>query len=746
MRNISCKTLILIIVFFFNWSFAFGEGLAGRLSSRKNISESFKEGEKQSSSESLSNNLNFKFSKPITQMILYSINFSASWKDSESTNAAGMTTNTYGRSVSPSISFSLGNRMYNLSVGYDRGDSWSTANLSEESRQSEEFYYSRFGLHTEYLPSLNMRASRKVPDTKLELTEDHYSIGSSYDLPSDDIDIRYSVNFSRSELKDPSSLLERRVGDNFRSGYSIGYNNGLFGDIVNYSIGYKGNFSRNKSRQFATQSGSVLFERAPTGGLFALGSPGNENVDVLSSKSFLVDEDLELPNVSDDEQIDLGNDQFNNIGIWVSPDETVDRLFIYVNKDVTTDAALTNAANWKIYKSDFNQAGTWVEHSIAGVTPRVVSTIDNIYRYEITFLSEQTASFFKAVNMVTSDVFDLTVTEIEAHGTDIIPDTNVRERVTRSFAQGLNFSASGRPLSKITVSFNYSLDRRDSNPISVPDSFVGIITNIYSDEITGEKQSFNSDVTRNYGISAFWAAHELITARIGFSENDNFDDKKSTDIRSSTYSFSLVSSPLPTLSTNLILTRSEDYVFDEKRSVSHSMFMNVGSNLYKGINMVSDFGFTQSEDLFDGTESSTRFLAGVISARITRKLSGSLGFNINWSDGVTRSKGSHMRFNYRPAGKINLSGDFSISSAEDNVSISEGISISWIPLRALRFSMNMRRKESDPGPVIEDRISTYSTWNVTEFADIRFAYNYTRKKQTIKTEGHGFSTNFDCRF
>jgi hypothetical protein len=515
----------------------------------------------------------------------------------------------------------------------------------------------------------------------------------------------------------------------------------LFGGNVSYSIRYQGNFSRSKTRQFTARSGSVLFNRAPKGGLHAIGSPGDENVDELSSEVLLVDEDLDSST-----GIDLSNDQFNNVGIWVSSDETVDRLYIYVNQNVTSDAALTNAANWKLYKSDFNQVGTWTEHSIAAVSVSAVNSIDNIYRYEITFVSQQTASYFKVVNMVTSDEFDVSVTEIEAYGTDVIPDTNVLERVSTNFKQGLSFSTSVKPLSNITVSLMYSLDRRDSNPVSLSDSFVGIITNIYSDEITGEKESFSSKITRSYGISTYWAAHRLLNSSVSFSRHASFDNKKSSDISSNTYRLTLNSSPLPTLSTNFVVNRNEGFSFDEKKSISDSMFVHIGSELYKGINMVSGFGFTQSEDVSSGTDTSTRFMDGTISARIKKGLSGSVGFNINWSDGVTKSKSMNTNIAYRPARRINFSGKFAITSADENISMSEGISMGWLPLPVLRIATNWQRKQSDPGPNTSDKISASGTWYFTNFADFRFSYRYTRAVTAHKTEKHSFNINFNCGF
>jgi hypothetical protein len=743
MRNILCKTLILIIVFFLNGSFAFGGELGGSVSTRKNISESFKDGEKQSTSESLANNLKLGFTKSITPMISYKINFWADWKDAETTNAEGTTVNAYRRSVSPAISFSLGNRMYGLGAGYTRADSWSTSDLSEESRTANEHYYSNFGLRTRNLPSLSMRASRRVPNTKKELTDDIYSINSTYTLPSKDIRLSYSANISRSELNDPSSVLERRVSDNFRSGYQIGYNNNLFGGNVNYSISYQGSFSRNKTRQFTAQSGSLSFQRAPTGGLHAIGSSGsgNENVnEELPSEPLLVDEDFDSST-----GIDLENDQFNNIGIWISSGKTVDKLYVYVNENVAGDL-LDDATQWKAYKSDFNQDGTWSEFLIAAVSVSAVDVIENIYRYEITFASEQTASFFKVVNMVTSDVLGVFVTEIEAYGTDVIPDTNVLESISTNFSQGIDFGTTIYALSTVTISLSYSLDRRDNNPVSLTDSFAGIITNLYSDEITGEKEDFSSKASRSYGISTNWLAHELLTATVGFNQNEDFDDKNSRNVRSNTYSLSLNSSPLPTLSTGFILNRNENFEFDKKRSISDTMFISIGSALYKDINMNSSLGFTRSEDLFESTEISAYFLSGSISAIVTKKLSGSLGYNVNWSDGVTTSKEFNTGFSYRPARKVNFSGNFRISSADDNVSMSEGITMGWLPLPVLRISSNWQRKESDPGPVITDRISFDGTWYLTKFANLRFSYFYSRNVRTSKIESHNFRTNLNCGF
>lgn len=711
------------------------------MSSKKDITELFEDGEKKSTSESLTHNLNLTFSKPITPMLSYRIRLFAGWRDSENTDEEGATENSYARSLSNTIGFSLGNPMYTLSVGYDRSDTWNTANLSNESKMGNEFYYSIFSLSPAFFPSLSLHVNRKIPDTKGDLTDDMYSISSSYKLPTDALSFRYNINYTRNEQKSPSSIVEKKTADNVSTGYQISYGNSLFADVINYNIGYRGNYSRNKTRQFVTQTGSVLFQRTPIGGLHALGSIGNENVGVLSSEVLLADEDVNTAT-----GINISNEQFHNTGIWVSSNETVDRLYIYVNKNISSDATLANVSNWKVYKSSFNQAGTWTEFSIGSISISAVDVLANIYRYEIKFLSPQSSAYFKVVNMEISDVFDVSVTEIEAYGIDDIPDVDVLESVASNFQQGLHFSTSARLLAELTVSLSYSLDRRDSNPDSLLDSFGGILGNIYSNTIEGEKENFESRVSRNYSASTSWLAHRLLTVIMNVGTNENFDNKNTIDYKSNNYGLSFSSSPLPTLGTDLILTRTETYEFDEKKSVSDSAYMSVSAALYRDINMVSDFGITQSENFSPPSEKSSRFLNSTISARITPELSGVLGVNINWSDGVAQSKGITSRFNYHPGRKINFTGNYSISSSDDNVSTSEGLAANWLPLPVLRLTAQIRRTESDPGPSISDRISAFGTWYLTAFADLRFSYTYSRTVKTSKKESHGFSTKLNCRF
>ncbi len=131
-------------------------------------------------------------------------------------------------------------------------------------------------------------------------------------------------------------------------------------------------------------------------------------MDVLTSEVSLIDNDFNTGITN----INIGAQRYHNIGIWISSGKSVDRLYSYVDKDVSTDAHLTDPGNWRVYRSDFNQAGTWTETAIqsVGVT---YDTINNKYRYEIEFSAPQNVSYFKAINMETTDVSGITDTLVQ---------------------------------------------------------------------------------------------------------------------------------------------------------------------------------------------------------------------------------------------------------------------------------------------------------------------------------------------
>jgi hypothetical protein len=334
-----------------------------------------------------------------------------------------------------------------------------------------------------------------------------------------------------------------------------------------------------------------------------------------------------------------------------------------------------------------------------------------------------------------------------------LASSNTQSTVT-SFNQGLNINANVRPQAKLGFTFNYSLDRADQNPVSLGSSMSGVISNIFTDSISGDEDDFSSNITRNYGVTTTWLTHAFLTTTLRFQRNENFDNLKEIDTDSNTYHISFNYIPLPTLDASLSLIRSDRYSFSEKNSTNNSALLSIGSRLYRDVNMITDFGYTKSRSFISDTEVSAYSINGNLDALITRELSGTMsyGYDRTSSDSINSiSKEAMATLNYQPGRFINFSGNYSISDSDGDKTISEGLLMDWLLLPAIRLNLSYNHTDSEPGPVISDTLSGYGIWYITKFADVRLSYAYTKQEETViteshKTESHNLNTNLNCRF
>jgi hypothetical protein len=758
MRNIIWKISVLTIAVFFLRSFALAQGLNGFFDVNKNSTKQYEDGDNTSSSETLNRNLYLNVQEPITPVLSYQFNLRTNFLDSETTDSLDETSTRYSRSLEPALDLILGNPVYSLSMGIRRREQWTAAHMNNDSRRTNEYYYSRLSLLPEALPSLTLQLDKQrnydyLSTRAVDDSNSVYSINSAYDLPSRDVKFRYTLNYSYTENKTPLNLTNKTVSDNFNGTYSIGYSSRFWQNKADYAVGYQGNYSRNKSTQFVTQTGTILNERTPLAGIYKQGKispPSEPNFDgFLPSKGELID-----GFINKDTGIGLsaiGSDEFQNIGIQVSSANTVDRLYIYVDKDVNLDANLRDSSNWLIYKSNFNQAGTWIPVDIKSVTVSrvdIVDIVDNIFRYEIQFTSAQNASFYKAINLETSSIADVNVTEIEAYGTDLAEEDKLVD-ATNSFTQQLGFLTNFRPTGKLTLAFNYSIDRSDQNMVSIMNSVSGIFENIFSDSFTDEKTNFISNITRGYSASAVWLTHRFLTTTFRVQRNESFDNIEETDVDSNSYNLSFLTEPLPTLNANLSLIRSDSFSFSEKATTNDSMLLSIGSRLYRDLNMITDIVYTQSHSFVSEKDSSTRQINGTLDALLTRKLSGTITYHFSraLSDGTpSDSREGSVFLTYRPGKLINITGNFKITDSDGEISTAEGMLLDWLPLPAIRLNANYQHSDSEPGPVKIDTINGYVIWYVTKFADVRFINSYSQQVDDNKTENYSTSASLNCRF
>ncbi len=724
------------------------EGLSGNLSVQQSNVTTYEDDDKSSEAHTLNQNYFFSLNRAITPLISYQFYLRANLLDARNENAPDLRTDTYKRTIEPSIEFSLRNSAYSFTTGYRRTEEWPTASLSDDQRLTTLLYFSRFDVTPDALPSLSFDYNRREEfdygDTRLkDLTEDEYSLSSSYELPSRDIDMRYFLNYTHRQTKTPLDRTEKSITDSFSGNYSAGYEGTYLHEKGLWSVTYRGIYSRDKSRIFVLETGNFVLERPALGGLYVQ----NANTSVaLGSLSALVDGDQAVST-----GIDLSTGLNHQIGITVSPDESVDRLYIYVNADISGDGVLTSIANWQVLSNTANQATGWTVISISSITATAVDTTDPlnpVYRYELIFSSSQSAAIFKAVNSALSSVSNVFVTEIEAYGTTLFLDKEDKT-VSTSFIQGIEIGTSVRPVTDVTLNLSYSIDRSDRNPVSLPQSFGGIFSNIFSDSFENGKSNFNSTVTRNYAANAVWHAHRLLTTTAGYHRNENFDNLDNRDFSSDNYEVSFMSDPLPTLSSNLTFQRSHIYEFDDHTTTNSGVLLSIGAELYRDVHMINDISYATSESMTTSTKSRNYVINGSVNARITRRTSGTLNYNFNRAktDGaVSDSKSTFASLSYRLSRYLNLTGNFRFTEIDDDVTTSEGFLFDWRPMPALQLNMNYFHRDADPGSVKTDNVSGLMVWHVTRFADVRFSSSYSIERKTKKTENFSYNTTINCRF
>jgi hypothetical protein len=745
--SITSKVCLLIVftVVLFSATHSFSQGLSGHVNLIHNFREGLEDGEKTSDTSKTAQNLTLDFSKPITNALSYQFYLRESISDEETTDTRENMLTTKKRSLEPSMDIYLRNPMYNWSSGYRRQEEWSTARLTNEGRETSVFYYSRFNLMPKALPSLSLDFDRKeefnyLDPMTLDKSNDDYSASSTYSLPSENVKFRYYMNYNHNVAKDEIGITEKTIDDSFNTNYSTGYSGFIWNRAVSYTVGYRGNYSRNKRRQFVTQTGSFLNERTQLGGFYIQNI--NDQV-ALNSLGSLIDND-----VITSAGINLNTGTDHQIGIAVSSSRTVDRLYIYVDRDVSADTNLNAGSNWSILRSNFNQLNTWSSVSISSVVKIITDAANNTFRYEIEFTSPQNASFFKAVNTAASSILSVQATEIEAYGTDPLT-TDELKSVDTSFTQGINLHAGIKPSENITIALTYSLDRTDQNPLSLSRSVGGVFQNLFDNTISGEKSNFRSQITRNYGITTIWQTHELLTTTSSYQKNENFDNMDQNDFTSNTYRIAFNYYPIPTLDSTLSVIRNESFSFGEKSNSNDSVLLSAGAELYKDLHLTTDIVYTKARSLPEDSAVTSNLVNVSLDARITKKISSTLTYNYNRQ--LTESAApdfqeSLLILNYRPGRFINLTGTVRYSDADGDVTISEGIAADWLPLPALRLNFNYDHTDSEPDPARNDSFNGLLIWYLTKFADLRFTFTYTQVVEATKTESYNYNTSLNARF
>ncbi len=767
-----CSLLFALCSSLFAFSNAYAEGPSAWFNFNYTDTKQYEDGSRTESSNSFLQNYYFRLDKSVTPLISYQLYLRSTLNDSHTKDEKGNKTSNYLRAIEPALDIFLQNPLYRFDLGTRRLEQWNSASLSNDERRTTEYYYSRFNLQPKNLPSLSLQADYQkdydhLSPKVLDSTNTKYAGSTWYDYNYRAAKFSYNLTYTRDEMKTPTSSTTKTINDSFNASYSINFNPTFFRNNFSITAGLQGNYVKNKNQTFAPAGTEIDKLRYAQEGLYASGTDTQPSADTLNPAAGLIDKNYITPISTSSGTINIGfnGNRNQNIGVHlISNTDTVNKIILYVNKDVRTETNLQGTiTDIEVYRSDSNMIGSWSKVEIQPVeTDYKREQLNDIYMYKIKFISPQKALYFKIVTLNTASISDVLVTEIEASGTEIVPVTGKITDTITYISNGVSLGTVIKPVRTVTLSLNYFLNRTDQEPESFFEATGGAFENLFSKPEIELDKKLRINVNRSYGGHVSWQMFRPLTTTLRYQKNESFDNKKESDIMSDTYGINFSYTPLLTLDANLSFIRTISYTFSEKQSLNDLYLLTIGSKLHRDVNMITDFGYTQTKTYaienpsssytsYTPTEDLTtkvRYIRGTIDARLTAKISTNLSYGYSRTTGATSSDLMDGGFilTYRPGRFFSISGTMKVTDSDGDTNSSEGIMIDWLFLPAVRMNASYQHNFMEEKSRILHNISTYLIWYITKFLELQLNYSYTYDKEDVKKETYNIGGNLTCRF
>lgn len=578
---------------------------------------------------------------------------------------------------------------------------------SESSRLASSNLNVAFLLPADRWPSLGLFYNRftnqdYLTPHKIDNISTNLGLNSTYTLTPLETETRLNYSFSMQNTED--RVTQTKMQSPTHTG-SV--------DMTRYFLDKKLRTSLNMGYSWSevtntSLAGATRFEQTFTAvnGLYKNNPNAATGALEVSSGNALIDNDTNTAAKAADGVTNITlNTSYQNIGVQLQSAQSVAKILLYIKTDasnITNNVMSTSSNfNFELYKSDDGTAWT----SLGAISPTFDDTLS---RFVFTF-TETSAKYFKVVNKSSPQgVPDIYATEIQALGyITSTPVEEIKYTVNREF---FGFNMAYNPFARLSMGYNLNYDHTTQ----------GINDNVSS--------------TMNHGVNLNYIAwQKYLTVSTSYTTSTNSSTQGTTtatsnDTAANSYTLTLSTNPLPTLTGNVNYSHINNLLNGEDSSATQSVGGNLFMNLYRGMDLGVGSSFSDTKSYTDNSVSGSWNHYANLNLLPLKDLS--IVLNTTYyatdtkKDGETTSstgKTVNASFSYTPTRKIYFSAVYSFEP-----DTAQSYSVTWLPTRTIQMDARFGL-----GKDSENMGATFSWSPITKMT---MFLGYSRTKSTGDTK------------
>jgi hypothetical protein len=418
-----------------------------------------------------------------------------------------------------------------------------------------------------------------------------------------------------------------------------------------------------------------------------------------------------------------GNTSLRQIGLDFVVTTEVNRLLVWIDRDLSSATTIANSFSWDVYISSDNL--NW-NHWAGPILPASFGPFQN--RFELDFPRVSTR-YIKVVTKPLSPIVfgsssfpNIFITELQAFTAKTV-EQQVKSRTTK-------------------LSHILNIDSR-TRILNIPNLFYELSYYLNKSDPGQTTYTLSNGLSVNHRFNPIFSG----SARVAREDGTEEGEKRWAYV----YNASIVATPLKTLRYNLIYSGRIEEI-DRESTKNNSIFLQTNAALYKGIDINLGEGIN-----FSTLETGQRQRNTIINFGTSIVPHRAMTITLNYSDTTTDQSGGglpstststrrgNLSVAYRPFETLYLFSSWEILAEKgEKVQTTQNYGLNWSPFPEGTLQFNFAYNESILSENKQkSRLITPSLrWNITNRSFLDLSYHYIHSSSKLqKSESNGVSAN-----